>query len=383
MNQKGFAKVTLLVVLVVVLVVVLAYFTFFKKPGEVAISPTPTPTKTTTPTPDETANWKTYINSQYGFFFKYPSNVFAYDVVDYTNGQIPDIAGFGYAKPDQYELGDRPAEKMGSARILVWTNVSQDLKSWAQIHEPNIKRADTKVGSIVALVNYSKATTASEGSPMTFKTYYLKTGNEIIEITGFSVTNQYSDSWIVNFDKIVATFKFTNSGQWTKAQFPPNDYHHSVNIMFPSAWVWDCCGDTDDFSAHYTYPRSSATNLDASPIIVIYDFVLTSCPDGEYSGCGMEELSRVTASQFMNSLIKHLDKDGEVAGLKSLRKTGLVKLSNFTSDVPVYRGASPSNQPADLYLIQSAKGVIGVEFQQPQNFDPGLKMEFLNKLTSN
>jgi hypothetical protein len=101
-----------------------------------------------------------------------------------------------------------PAEKMGSARILVWTNVSQDLKSWVKIHEPNIKNwTDTKVGDIVALVNYSKATTASEGYPMTFKTYYLKIDNEIIEIMGFSVTNQYSDDWIKIFDKIVATFK--------------------------------------------------------------------------------------------------------------------------------------------------------------------------------
>ncbi len=73
-SQKGSATVTLLVVLVVVVAAILTYFAFFKKPGEVAVSPTPTPTKTATPTPDETANWKTYTNNQYGFEVKYPSD---------------------------------------------------------------------------------------------------------------------------------------------------------------------------------------------------------------------------------------------------------------------------------------------------------------------
>lgn len=183
-------------------------------------------------------------------------------------------------------------------------------------------------------------------------------------------------------DEMLNTFQFIDSGQWTKAQFP-NNYHHSVNIMFPSAWVWDCCGDTSDFSAHYVYPRSSANKLGASPFITIYDFVLQDCPDGEYHNCSMDELQRVTANQYMDSLTKYLDKNGVGGVISSPRKIGSVKLSNFTSDVPVYQGISPSNQPAELYLIQSAKGVVGILFQQPQNFDAGFKNEFLNRLISN
>lgn len=160
---------------------------------------------------DETSSWKTYTNTKYNFSFKYPDNVFAYDAVDNTNGQIPDVAGFGYTKPGQYDPGNpAPADKQGSARILVWTNVSQDLKSWVQAKEANIKSwTDTQVGGLSALVNYSKDITSSFTTPMTFKIYYLKADNKIIEIMGFSETNQYSDNWIVNFDKIVSTFKFT------------------------------------------------------------------------------------------------------------------------------------------------------------------------------
>lgn len=217
MNQKGFANIILVVVIVILLGVV-GYFAFVKKSEPIAQQPAPTPTQSKTPispTPaqkDEIANWKTYNNTQYSFSFKYPTNIFAYNAVDNTSGQIPDVAGFGYTKPGQYDVGNPlPADKMGLARILVWNNVSQDLKSWLKIHEPNIKSwTDTQIGGVAALVNYLKVTTATEGIPMTFKTYYFKTGNKIIGIMGFSETNQYSDNWIVNFDKIIATFKFTN-----------------------------------------------------------------------------------------------------------------------------------------------------------------------------
>ncbi|MDO8592317.1 MAG: hypothetical protein Q7R92_00920 [bacterium] len=77
MNQKGFANIVLVVV-IVILVGAVGYFVVVKKLGPIAgqtPTPTPTQTKTTTPTPkDETANWKTYTNAQYGLEVKYPSN---------------------------------------------------------------------------------------------------------------------------------------------------------------------------------------------------------------------------------------------------------------------------------------------------------------------
>ncbi|PJB83519.1 MAG: hypothetical protein CO088_01275 [Candidatus Yonathbacteria bacterium CG_4_9_14_0_8_um_filter_46_47] len=90
MNQKGFANI-ILVVVIVILVGAIGYFVFIKKSEPIAQQSTSTPTQTKTPLPptstptktpaystpapkDETANWKSYRNDQYGFELKYPED---------------------------------------------------------------------------------------------------------------------------------------------------------------------------------------------------------------------------------------------------------------------------------------------------------------------
>ncbi len=78
MNKKAFANVFLIIAIVVVVGAVV-YFAFVKKsePGAKQPSTTPTPTQSATPAPtptpqNETANWKTYSNDEYGLEFRYP-----------------------------------------------------------------------------------------------------------------------------------------------------------------------------------------------------------------------------------------------------------------------------------------------------------------------
>ena len=153
-------------------------------------------------------DWKTYTKVDYKFSFKYPGNIFAYDEVDHTNGQIPDVAGFGQHDPEKYDAMNRPPDnKSGSARILVWKNVSQDLKSWLKKEDSSVKEnewTDVKIGGIDAVFYSLKNKTF-----YTKKTYYIKYGNNIMGILGSSPTNQYSDKWIEAFDEIVQTFQFT------------------------------------------------------------------------------------------------------------------------------------------------------------------------------
>jgi len=79
-NQKTLS--IILGVVIVVLIGVIIYMVLANKSNQVAQQPSPTPTQlaqwsSATPTPttsDETANWKTYTDSKYGFEFKYPSD---------------------------------------------------------------------------------------------------------------------------------------------------------------------------------------------------------------------------------------------------------------------------------------------------------------------
>ncbi len=74
MNQKGFANI-ILVIVIVILVGTVGYLGFVKKSEPIAGRLTPTPIQTQkSASPNQTANWKTYTNSQYGFEFKYPAN---------------------------------------------------------------------------------------------------------------------------------------------------------------------------------------------------------------------------------------------------------------------------------------------------------------------
>ncbi len=69
-NLKGFA--TLLVILVFALITIIGIGYYSWQKG--LIKTTPNQESSPTPTPDETANWKTYVNEDNKFSFKYPVN---------------------------------------------------------------------------------------------------------------------------------------------------------------------------------------------------------------------------------------------------------------------------------------------------------------------
>lgn len=182
-----------------------------------------------------------------------------------------------------------------------------------------------------------------------------------------------------------AETKITYSGEWKWAQFPPSEiyYYHSINIMLPNTWKFECCGDTGGYSAHYIYPISSEEYKETSPGITIYDFGLFGCDAGGPESCAINELKRITPDQYMKNLISYFDRTGKIVDMRSLKKTGVAKLSNFYKIADVYTGVSRSGQSVDLYIIQSSKGVIGVAFEQPQRFDSNFMIEFLNRITTN
>lgn len=168
-NQKDSAKVTLLVVLVVVLAVVLVYFTFLKKSGEVAVSPTLTTTPTVTVNP--TANWKTYTNNQYGYEFKYPSN---YSVSTTGSTNIAPLVSSPYVS---IEVGNYQTSNLTGGKPIT-------------------------VGGMAA-IKYPVGGNMDGGVE-----YQIDVPSKKLTIF-FGGINSSSYNYISEYDKIISTFKFT------------------------------------------------------------------------------------------------------------------------------------------------------------------------------
>ena len=69
-NQKGFAHLFLVIAIVVICIGGLLHFSWQK--GLIKTNPNQQPSPTPNTSIDETANWNTYKNNEYGFEFKYP-----------------------------------------------------------------------------------------------------------------------------------------------------------------------------------------------------------------------------------------------------------------------------------------------------------------------
>ncbi|MDD2822705.1 MAG: hypothetical protein PHQ59_01355 [Candidatus Daviesbacteria bacterium] len=76
LKEKGFAPIIIILGIVLFLGIVGGVY-YFSKNSSSAIknNPVNTPTPTATLKVDETTNWKTYTNTEYGYSIKYPENI--------------------------------------------------------------------------------------------------------------------------------------------------------------------------------------------------------------------------------------------------------------------------------------------------------------------
>lgn len=163
---------------------------------------------TSTEDTNSMTDWLTYRNNTYGFSFMHPENIAAYDAIDHTGGQIPDVAGFGYTQPGEFEPGQLvPADKQGSARIIVWQNRNENLESFARADAQQGATFSQKIiNGTPAIISFATDETYEERQAKTTKNYYIKKGNTIYQVMAFTVNNEYTYDWIVLFDDIMQTF---------------------------------------------------------------------------------------------------------------------------------------------------------------------------------
>ncbi len=198
MNQKGFANIILIVV-VAILTGIVGYFTLVKKsPPIVRQTSTPTPTKivkTVTPTPtrtktplDETANWKTTINTNLGYSIKYPGGWKAE-----TNNSGTTLTNL--SKSEQVimiELNSANANP-NQLSITEWLKAQQ----W-----PDPRPIEAQFKSIGTVGGVS----AVEQSP-TGTVYFTKGMNVFVVNNGIGFERKVVDEKL--FLQILSTFKFT------------------------------------------------------------------------------------------------------------------------------------------------------------------------------
>ena len=122
MNQKWIASIILIAV-IIVLVGAVGYFAFVKKSTPIVQQTTPT----TTPK-FEIANWKTFMDTKYGFSFRYPVDWKVSSFVDTKNP----VASFSVSDPKV----KRPLEVSGDFvpvyLSVIVRNVDVSLDDWTK-----------------------------------------------------------------------------------------------------------------------------------------------------------------------------------------------------------------------------------------------------------
>lgn len=204
-NQKGLAP----IIIILIVVAILAGGILAWQCGWISKTPTPTPTSTPTPTPtptstpDETADWKTYTNEEYGFEVKYPDS------------WIIDEKTYNTVKPLYVlSLSNKQKFKTGRIEIDIQSTTYPSILSWAkEAHGPHGLQ-EVKVGKEEILgqqfIEKKKIFTG------------LLKNNFLYQIILFGEIEEPKKSEIETvYNQILSTFKFLDeTANWKTYQSP-------------------------------------------------------------------------------------------------------------------------------------------------------------------
>jgi len=198
---RGFASPIILLVvgLIVGIAATFLYFQLKPKPTTPSQTTQTEQTSTLTSSPkafaqqatDETASWKTYTNTQYGFSFQFPSEWFNYD-----NPNNPSRVAVGF-----YPNGEtpNPGEADYPTNALLSIEIS-DFKQSASEFE-NTASQTAGYQKTLTIAGYPAIQTQIK----TFKQYYIKFSSSNVLI----LTTYTADAGS-KLDTIVSLIKFTN-----------------------------------------------------------------------------------------------------------------------------------------------------------------------------
>jgi hypothetical protein len=198
--RKGFVSPLILAIVVVVLIVVgvVAYFQFKPKlsPQPEVSQPTPSPIQTSI---DETANWKSYTDSNSKYLFKYPNNYKIQQIQAIVGSNFPKVVSKIVLGGNQYILTITVAENTPKYTLDEAlgngpnTNYLKDLLNEKEIQKVKIDNSDA-----LSVENLPVGQSGSLRDVIVIR-------NEYIYQFNLEPDNEQSSK---EFDQILSTIKF-------------------------------------------------------------------------------------------------------------------------------------------------------------------------------
>jgi len=180
-------------------------------------SPPPIPQKSPSPTLDETTEWKTYRNDEYGFEFQYPDTWFFQEPPNWSDKES--VYFFEVGITPEYSLGGHPGNEVLFLTLLDYPNsletYRQDL---LQLGEEDVTVTMIQIDSKPALKIHRNSTIG----------YVFKVNNDFMLSIGSNTVDQTTIDQILSSFRFVEEEKTNNFNVWYSLN---GDSHNFYVVM--------------------------------------------------------------------------------------------------------------------------------------------------------
>lgn len=235
--SKSFFSGKLIILIVILLIILAGGGTYLvlnsqTKPEISKITPTPLPIEASVKEGGPTASWKTYLNTTYGFSFKYPKAWYTQEVPGWnTPGASISFYQNGATPTENY--ADTPTNTLLNVQLSKSTQTSEQFRNTAS--QAYGYQKTLTIGGAPAFQIQAKTNT---------RQYYIK-----YSTTNLMILTAYTSEAVTALDVIVSSIKFTDASQATDTSSWRTYSGKYFTFKYPSTW-------TDNTGPASNYPEN-------------------------------------------------------------------------------------------------------------------------------